>query len=176
MWKDVQWNDTWKSWRGPGEAQEPLLTWQCWSMVSINSSLYFYEPLLRAGRWVWMQRGAAVGCPSSFLIILGFRRAYLLLCVPVLALGMVCPEQDSEMQHSSVERCTGPQLLPGWVMGSCSKGWSPREDLAEKLFFKVLFIIFKKMCLLPLANVQTSLKCLWCQAASHPVLREMSFL
>lgn len=29
-------------------------------------------------------------------------------------------------------------------MGSFSKGWSLRRPLAEKLLFKVLFIIFKK--------------------------------
>lgn len=44
-----------------------------------------------------------------------------------------------------MEGCSGPQLLPGGVLGSCSKGWSPREDLAEKLLFKVLFIIFKNV-------------------------------
>lgn len=34
------------------------------------------------------------------------------------------------------------------------------------------FHSIQKMCLVPLANVQTSLKCLWCQAASLSALRE----
>lgn len=73
----VQRNDTRKPQRGPGVAQESLLTWQCWSMLWTYFPLYFYELL---PSWACMQRGAAVGCPSPFLIILGFSSAYLLLC------------------------------------------------------------------------------------------------
>lgn len=73
----VRWSDTWKTSVWPKMGQEPLLTWRCWSTFWIYFPLYFDEPPLRAGRWVWLQGAAALSHPCSFLRTPWFARAHL---------------------------------------------------------------------------------------------------
>lgn len=160
-------NDTWKPQWDPGVAQEPHCSLDnAKAHCELVLLFIFMSHSWRASRWAWLQR-SCLGCPSPYFTTLWFSRAHF-----PLSAWSPCPSpvgwQGFEMQHKSTEG------QAEWRAPSA--GTEPAEGSCWEVVVQGAFRNIFKMCLLPLANVQTSLKCLWCQAASRPLLREISFL